>query len=124
MAGEGEETSSNSVRAGPAEAPSLPSTPSEEKDSPSTSSGQTEEKARKPAPTERASDPAIPAGTTMTRLTVREALRDAMDEEMRKDDRIFVMGEEVAEYQGAYKVTQGLLGIGSASGRERVCQSG
>src|SRR3546814_2923542 len=109
IAGEGEETSSNSVRAEPVEAPSLPSTPSEEKDSPSTSPGQTEEKARKPAPTERASDPAIPAGTTMTRLTVREALRDAMAEEMRQDDRIFVMGEEVAEYQGAYKVTQGLL---------------
>src|SRR3546814_3480879 len=59
IAGEGEETSSNSVRAEPVEAPSLPSTQSEEKDSPSTSSGQTEEKARKPAPTERASDPAI-----------------------------------------------------------------
>ena len=41
--------------------------------------------------------------------TVREALRDAMAEEMRSDDRVFVMGEEVAEYQGAYKVTQGLL---------------
>jgi pyruvate dehydrogenase E1 component beta subunit len=55
------------------------------------------------------SDPAIPAGTEMVTLTVREALRDAMAEEMRGDDRIFVMGEEVAEYQGAYKVTQGLL---------------
>ncbi|MEC8089185.1 MAG: biotin/lipoyl-containing protein, partial [Pseudomonadota bacterium] len=42
-------------------------------------------------------------------ITVREALRDAMAEEMRADDRVFVMGEEVAEYQGAYKVTQGLL---------------
>ena len=42
-------------------------------------------------------------------LTVREALRDGMAEEMRADDRVFVMGEEVAEYQGAYKVTQGLL---------------
>jgi pyruvate dehydrogenase E1 component beta subunit len=62
-----------------------------------------------PAATERASDPAVPDGTAMVRLTVREALRDAMAEEMRKDDRIFVMGEEVAEYQGAYKVTQGLL---------------
>ena len=45
----------------------------------------------------------------MVRLTVREALRDAMAEEMRADPRVFVMGEEVAEYQGAYKVTQGLL---------------
>ncbi len=44
-----------------------------------------------------------------TTMTVREALRDAMAEEMRKDERVFIMGEEVAEYQGAYKVTQGLL---------------
>ncbi|MBA2920088.1 pyruvate dehydrogenase complex E1 component subunit beta [Sphingomonas sp. MAH-20] len=51
----------------------------------------------------------VPAGTEMVRTTVREALRDGMAEEMRKDERIFVMGEEVAEYQGAYKVTQGLL---------------
>jgi pyruvate dehydrogenase E1 component beta subunit len=54
-------------------------------------------------------EPEVPAGTEMVRQTVREALRDAMAEEMRKDDRVFVMGEEVAEYQGAYKVTQGLL---------------
>jgi pyruvate dehydrogenase E1 component beta subunit len=51
----------------------------------------------------------VPAGTEMITLTLREALRDAMAEEMRADDRVFVMGEEVAEYQGAYKVTQGLL---------------
>jgi pyruvate dehydrogenase E1 component beta subunit len=55
------------------------------------------------------SDPDVPAGTEMVKTTVREALRDAMAEEMRADDRVFVMGEEVAEYQGAYKVTQGLL---------------
>jgi len=54
-------------------------------------------------------DPAIPEGTEMVTLTVREALRDAMAEEMRADGDVFVMGEEVAEYQGAYKVTQGLL---------------
>lgn len=60
------------------------------------------------APTS-AADPEIPAGTAMVSTTVREALRDAMAEEMRADDRVFVMGEEVAEYQGAYKVTQGLL---------------
>jgi pyruvate dehydrogenase E1 component beta subunit len=48
------------------------------------------------------------AGATVT-LTVREALRDAMAEEMRRDDTVFLMGEEVAEYQGAYKVSQGLL---------------
>jgi len=51
----------------------------------------------------------IPAGTKMIATTVREALRDAMAEEMRTDDDVFVMGEEVAEYQGAYKITQGLL---------------
>ena len=54
-------------------------------------------------------DPQVPAGTEMVKTTVREALRDAMAEEMRADPRVFVMGEEVAEYQGAYKVTQGLL---------------
>jgi pyruvate dehydrogenase E1 component beta subunit len=51
----------------------------------------------------------IPDGTEMVNMTVREALRDAMAEEMRRDESVFVMGEEVAEYQGAYKVTQGLL---------------
>jgi pyruvate dehydrogenase E1 component beta subunit len=51
----------------------------------------------------------LPAGTEMATMTVREALRDAMAEEMRRDGDVFVMGEEVAEYQGAYKVTQGLL---------------
>ncbi len=51
----------------------------------------------------------VPQGTEMVKTTVREALRDAMAEEMRADDRVFVMGEEVAQYQGAYKVTQGLL---------------
>ena len=57
-----------------------------------------------------ASEPgkAAPAGETL-RQTVREALRDAMAEEMRRDETVFLMGEEVAEYQGAYKVSQGLL---------------
>ena len=53
--------------------------------------------------------PEIPEGTQMVTMTVREALRDAMAEEMRRDGDVFVIGEEVAEYQGAYKVTQGLL---------------
>ena len=61
------------------------------------------------AKNDAARDPEVPAGTEMLRQTVREALRDAMAEEMRADGRIFVMGEEVAQYQGAYKVTQGLL---------------
>jgi pyruvate dehydrogenase E1 component beta subunit len=59
-----------------------------------------------PAP---AADTSVPAGTEMVKTSVREALRDAMAEEMRRDPRVFVMGEEVAQYQGAYKVTQGLL---------------
>jgi pyruvate dehydrogenase E1 component beta subunit len=54
-------------------------------------------------------EPEMPEGTPLVSLTVREALRDAMAEEMRADERVFVLGEEVAEYQGAYKVTQGLL---------------
>ncbi len=67
--------------------------------------------------TEAAADPDIPAGTEMVSTTVREALRDAMAEEMRRDPDVFVMGEEVAEYQGAYKITQGLL---QEFGAERV----
>ena len=61
-----------------------------------------------PAPQTLASAATAETGAS-TSLTVRESLRDAMAEEMRRDDRVFVMGEEVAEYQGAYKVTQGLL---------------
>lgn len=56
-----------------------------------------------------ASDPDIPEGTAMVSMTVREALNTAMAEEMRLDEDVFIMGEEVAEYQGAYKITQGLL---------------
>lgn len=67
------------------------------------------ETAAEPARAAVAPDPEIPDGTAMQSTTVREALRDAMAEEMRADDTVFVMGEEVAEYQGAYKVTQGLL---------------
>jgi pyruvate dehydrogenase E1 component beta subunit len=54
-------------------------------------------------------DPEVPEGTEMVTMTIREALRDAMAEEMRRDPDVFIMGEEVAEYQGAYKVSQGLL---------------
>jgi len=61
-----------------------------------------------PPPPVLAREPAAPAAGGET-VTVREALRDAMAEEMRRDERVFVMGEEVAEYHGAYKVTQGLL---------------
>jgi pyruvate dehydrogenase E1 component beta subunit len=61
------------------------------------------------APPQVQPGPDVPEGTEMVTMTMREALRDAMAEEMRRDPSVFVMGEEVAEYQGAYKVTQGLL---------------
>jgi pyruvate dehydrogenase E1 component beta subunit len=62
-----------------------------------------------PAAPKALADPDIPEGTPTVAMTVREALREAMAEEMRRDGDVFVMGEEVAEYQGAYKITQGLL---------------
>jgi len=77
---------------------------------PASKSGGGEEKKAPAAPkavTEP--DPEVPEGTEMVTMTIREALRDAMAEEMRRDPDVFIMGEEVAEYQGAYKVTQGLL---------------
>ncbi|MFA6220376.1 MAG: pyruvate dehydrogenase complex E1 component subunit beta [Erythrobacter sp.] len=97
IAGEGEEASATAAAApaeiAPAPAPSAATAPA----------------AAAPLRKEGVRDPAIPAGTPFTATTVREALRDAMAEEMRRDPRVFVMGEEVAQYQGAYKVTQGLL---------------
>ena len=79
-------------------------------DAPSTAPTPTPATAATPAPAivETVGSDPVAAGD-MNDMTVREALRDAMAEEMRADDRVFVMGEEVAEYQGAYKVTQGLL---------------
>ena len=65
--------------------------------------------APKPAEPVIQSDPDIPAGTEMVKMTVREALNEALAEEMRRDDKVFLIGEEVAQYQGAYKVSQGLL---------------
>ena len=62
-----------------------------------------------PAKAEVADDPEVPAGTEFVTQTVRDALRDAMAEEMRRDELVFLMGEEVAQYQGAYKISQGLL---------------
>ena len=62
-----------------------------------------------PVPPSAQDEPDVPEGVELVTMTVREALRDAMAEEMRRDKDVFVMGEEVAEYQGAYKVTQGLL---------------
>lgn len=60
-------------------------------------------------PAEKSVETELPAGTKFVSMTVREALRDAMAEEMRRDDNVFLMGEEVAQYEGAYKVSQGLL---------------
>jgi pyruvate dehydrogenase E1 component beta subunit len=91
-----------------ASAPPTKSDTSEAK-APATPAPKTKQKAPEAPSTEAAADPDIPAGTPMVTMTMREALRDAMAEEMRRDKGVFVMGEEVAEYQGAYKVTQGLL---------------
>lgn len=82
------------------------------KPAPAAAAPKTEAKAAAPleeAPKVELKDPEVPDGTKMKTQTVREALRDAMAEEMRAMPEVFVMGEEVAEYQGAYKVTQGLL---------------
>jgi pyruvate dehydrogenase E1 component beta subunit len=65
--------------------------------------------AAKPAAAPIESKPDWPEGTPTVKITVRDALRDAMAEEMRRDDKVFLMGEEVAQYQGAYKVSRGLL---------------
>src|SRR3954451_11868686 len=79
-------------------------------EAPASKSGEGEEKKAPSAPKPVAEpDPEVPEGTEMVTMTIREALRDAMAEEMRRDPDVFIMGEEVAEYQGAYKVTQGLL---------------
>jgi pyruvate dehydrogenase E1 component beta subunit len=96
---------------GTAAAPAKPAPAAEAKaEAPASKPGGGEEKAAPAAPQAVAApDPEIPAGTEMVTMTIREALRDAMAEEMRRDPDVFVMGEEVAEYQGAYKVTQGLL---------------
>ncbi|MFC4295458.1 pyruvate dehydrogenase complex E1 component subunit beta [Novosphingobium tardum] len=106
---------------GEAQAASAPSPSQEASAAPAVDQKAAESEAPAPAPkpeggaaqlasdAKPAADPLVPAGTALVAATVREALRDAMAEEMRRDDRVFVMGEEVAEYQGAYKVTQGLL---------------
>jgi pyruvate dehydrogenase E1 component beta subunit len=101
MGGDGAEAASSA----PAAAPQPPEQAVEPTPQPSPPAEATKPPVK--APTMQATD--VPPGTEMTSTTVREALRDAMAEEMRRDDRVFVMGEEVAQYQGAYKVTQGLL---------------
>jgi len=94
------DTPDKKAKAGESDA--KPAKPETEKDEAPTKPARLESEARQP-------DPEVPEGTEFEKLTIREALRDAMAEEMRADGRVFLMGEEVAEYQGAYKVTQGLL---------------
>jgi pyruvate dehydrogenase E1 component beta subunit len=102
IAGEGEDASA--VEAPPPATAPPPVTPNNGQTAPAVQSAAPA--AVKPS---AAAAPEVPAGTTMIPMTMREALRDAMAEEMRRDPNVFIMGEEVAEYQGAYKVTQGLL---------------
>src|SRR3954470_1977281 len=131
LAGEGEDVSAAAAK-GPAAAAPTPQPDGGGAQPAPTPDMQAERLADRPAPTARqggdqppASQPAAPAvissrtaydamaeipeGTELVNMTMREALRDAMAEEMRRDPEVFVIGEEVAEYQGAYKVTQGLL---------------
>ena len=103
LAGEGEDASEIEA---PVQDAAVEDTPGEGKD---VGSDPSEAEITKPARKTDAKDPEVPEGTAFTATTVREALRDGMAEEMRADERVFVMGEEVAQYQGAYKVTQGLL---------------
>ncbi|MFO1015695.1 MAG: pyruvate dehydrogenase complex E1 component subunit beta [Caulobacteraceae bacterium] len=81
-----------------------------EKQPPETAKPQPEGEGAAPVtPKPALKDPEIPAGAKLVKTTVRDALRDAMAEEMRRDPTVFLMGEEVAEYQGAYKVSRDLL---------------
>jgi len=107
IGGEGEEASSDNETASQVP-PSNAETRHEEETSSRQASVQAKPKPEK-TPASLQIEPEVPEGTEVVRQTVREALRDAMAEEMRADERVFVMGEEVAQYQGAYKVTQGLL---------------
>jgi pyruvate dehydrogenase E1 component beta subunit len=110
--GEGEDASALTDGGGVARAQKAPAPPAKAQQP-----GMQVEPARAPAMPQASAprqlqappEPDLPEGTEMVTMTVREALRDAMAEEMRRDDTVFVIGEEVAEYQGAYKVTQGLL---------------
>jgi len=81
-----------------------------EKAQPEAAQAQPEGEAAAPvAPKVELRDPELPEGAKLVKTTIRDALRDAMAEEMRKDDKVFLMGEEVAQYQGAYKVSRDLL---------------
>ncbi len=120
IASDGEDVKAAANGAGKGAAPAAAEAPKEEAKPAEQPAAKAPEKApaepKSSAPSYDASGE-IPAGTEMVKMTVREALRDAMAEEMRRDKDVFVMGEEVAEYQGAYKITQGLL---QEFGPERV----
>jgi pyruvate dehydrogenase E1 component beta subunit len=92
-----------------AAAPAAPALPAEAKAEAPQPKGDEKKAPAAPAAVVAEPDPEVPAGTEMVTQTIRDALRDAMAEEMRRDPDVFLMGEEVAEYQGAYKVSQGLL---------------
>jgi len=97
---------------GDASAPKAPAQSSgePEKAQPEAAPVQPEGEAAAPvAPKVELRDPELPEGAKLVKTTIRDALRDAMAEEMRKDDKVFLMGEEVAQYQGAYKVSRDLL---------------
>ncbi len=100
LLGEGEDASAASAAPAPATVAAAP----EPKQAPAAAASVPAQPAAAPP-----AAPEVPEGTTFKTQTVREALRDAMSEEMRRDDNVFLMGEEVAEYQGAYKISQGLL---------------
>jgi len=106
---EGEDSSALKAMRPPAQRPTPPPTPAATSGVKEPAAPRPQAPSAAPASAPPALDPDIPEGTEMVTMTMREALRDAMAEEMRRDKDVFVMGEEVAEYQGAYKVTQGLL---------------
>jgi len=107
LAEDGEDISAAASGSGaPSAAPQAPAASGESETAPVSAPATV---AAQPVAVEIASDPDIPEGTEMVSMTVREALNSAMAEEMRRDQDVFIMGEEVAEYQGAYKITQNLL---------------
>ena len=112
-----EDEDASAVEAPSGDKPAQPPASTETQQSSATMDTESVEAKEGYEPASLSTDPDVPDGTEMVRISVREALRDAMAEEMRADDTVFVMGEEVAEYQGAYKVTQGLL---EEFGPERV----
>src|SRR5689334_24469548 len=106
--GDGEDASAADAKPAPQQK-AAESAPPAAKDAKASAPAEPKSAAAAPPQPQAAPEPDVPEGTEMVTMTVREALRDAMAEEMRRDGAVFVMGEEVAEYQGAYKVTQGLL---------------